>query len=291
VLPALVLSAGLLLVAADVQARKLNTSPRAAPNRIAIDYVEPNSTDDRPVYELLKQHQVLEKIRDLLAPLRLPHRLLLQTRDCDGEANAWSNEESVTVCYAYVDEIWKNAPKEATAAGIAPIDALIGPVVDVFLHEIAHAVFGALQIPLLGREEDAADEFSTYIMLRLDKEEARRLILGSAYQYKADLSAPTVTMRQEKFADEHGTPAQRFFNSLCIAYGADPKLFSDVVERGFLPEDRAIGCQREYVQLAHAFETLIRPHIDRNLARKLHKRWLPPVTTQPKPWPGTYRRP
>jgi hypothetical protein len=28
---------------------------------------------------------------------------------------------------------------------------------------------------------------------------------------------------------------------------------------------------------------LIGPHIDRQLARKLHKRWLPPVTTRPSP--------
>ena len=88
-----------------------------------------------------------------------------------------------------------------------------------------------LKIPLFGREEDAADQFSTYIMLRFDKEEARRLILGSAYQYKGDLSSPTVTMAQQKFADEHGTPAQRFFNLLCMAYGADPKLFADVVDK------------------------------------------------------------
>src|SRR5262249_1579898 len=136
--------------------------------------------------------------------------------------------------------------------------------------------------PLFGREEDAADQFSTYILLRFEKDEARRLILGSAYQYKGDLSAPTVTVTQQTFADEHGTPAQRFFNLLCMPYGADPKLFADVVEKKFLPEDRAIGCEREYQQVAQAFNTLIGPHIDKRLARKLHKRWLPPVT-QPKP--------
>ena len=47
-----------------------------------------------------------------------------------------------------------------------------------------------------------------------------------------------------------------------------------------------MGCEREYVQLSHAFETLIGPHIDRGLARKLHKRWLPSVTTEPKTRPG-----
>jgi len=154
---------------------------------------------------------------------------------------------------------------------------------DVFLHEAAHSVFALLKTPLFGREEDAADQFSTYIMLKLEKDEARRLVLGSAYQYKGDLSSPSVTMPQQHFADEHGTSAQRFYNLLCTAYGADPKLFDDVVEKNFLPEDRAVVCEREYAQLVHAFDTLIGPHIDRKLALKLHKRWLPSVDTRPKP--------
>jgi hypothetical protein len=271
------MATGLALVAPDAAARKAGT----APNRIDINYVPPKSADQQPVYQLLKERQALEKIRDLLSPLRLPHRLLLETRSCDGVSNALSNDENVIVCYEYVDEIWKKAAKEMTPSGIAPIDTLIGPFVDVFLHEVGHATFSILQIPVFGREEDAADQFSTYVMLKLDKEEARRLVLGSAYQYKGDLSSPTVTLTQQTFADEHGTSAQRFFNLLCIAYGFDPKLFSDVVEKGFLPEDRAVICQREYKQPAYAFDTLIGPHIDRKIAHKLHKRWLPPITTRP----------
>jgi hypothetical protein len=278
------IAAGLALVAADAVAA--STKPTPKPDSIDISYVEPKLPNNQPVYRLLKERQALEKLRDLLRPLRLPHRLLLQTRDCDGISNAWSDEESVTVCYEYLDEVWKNAPEKTTPAGVAPIDALIGPFLDVFLHETGHAVFAILKIPLFGREEDAADQFSTYIMLRFDKEEARRLILGNAYQYKGDLSSPTVTMRQQTFADEHGTPAQRFYNVLCMAYGADPKLFADIVTKGFLPEDRAVGCEREYVQVSHAFNALIGPHIDKRLARTLHKRWLPPVTA-PKPRRGS----
>ena len=278
-----VLAAGSVLAAAPVEARK---AARPEPNRIDIAYVEPKSAGNQPVYKLLEEHKVLEKIRELLSPVRLPHRLLLQTRDCDGISNAWSNEDSVTVCYEYVNDIWRNAPEQTTPTGIAPIDTMIGPLMDVFLHEAAHAIFGSLKIPLFGREEDAADQFSTYMMLKFDKDEARRLILGSAYQYKGDMASPTITIKQQKFADEHGTPAQRFFNLLCTAYGSDPNLFADVVEKGFLPEDRAVGCKREYIQISYAFATLIGPSVDTKLARRLHKRWLPPVTTKPKPWTG-----
>jgi hypothetical protein len=284
------IAAGLVLAAA-VDGAEARTASNLKSDRIDISYVAPKSADHQTLYELLKERQALEKIRDLLRPLRLPHRVLLETRECDGMSNAFSSEDSVIVCYEFLDGIWKNVPDKPTPSGIAPIDTLIGPFVDVFLHEAGHVVFNALKIPLFGREEDAADQFSTYIMLRFDKEQSRRLVLGSAYQYKGDLSAPAVTMAQQKFADEHGTSAQRFYNLLCMAYGADPRLFADVVEKNFLPEDRAVACEREYAQVSHAFETLLRPYIDRNLARKLHKRWLPPVSTKPRPWrsPGAVR--
>ena len=135
-------------------------------------------------------------------------------------------------------------------------------------------MFDILKIPLFGREEDAADQFSVYIMLRFSKDEARRLIVGNAYQYKGDLQSPTVSMALKKFADEHGTPSQRFFNVLCLAYGADKNLFGDFVSKGYLPKERAEYCEDEYAQVAYAFQRLIGPHIDRRMARKLHKRWL-----------------
>jgi hypothetical protein len=51
-----------------------------------------------------------------------------------------------------------------------------------FLAREQHAVFDLLKIPLFGREEDAADQYSAYIMLHFGKEDTHRLIEGSAYQ-------------------------------------------------------------------------------------------------------------
>ena len=115
----------------------------------------------------------------------------------------------MTVCYEYLADILKNAPEDTLPSGITRQDAILGPFVDVFLHESGHAVFDLLKVPVLGREEDAADFFSAYIMLQLGKEEARRIILGSAYQYKADVLNPDVRIIT-KFADEHGLPARAF---------------------------------------------------------------------------------
>jgi hypothetical protein len=251
------------------------------PKRIDIQYVTPKTEALQPVFELVKQTKVLEKIQNLLSPLRLPRRLLLKTESCDGVSNAWYDGDAVTVCYEFLDDIWKNAPAETTPAGVAPIDALAGPVADVFLHEVGHAVFDLWKIPVLGREEDAADLFSIYIMLRFPKDEARRLILGNAYQYKDDIKAPTVTMAMQKFADEHGTPSQRFFNVLCMAYGADARLFEHFVTSGLLPQARAEGCEDEYQAASYAIRTLMGRYFDRRLAKRRHSTWLPPIDRRP----------
>src|SRR4029079_16354413 len=118
--------------------------------------------------------------------------------------------------------------KEERAAGVRGADAIVGPTFEVFLHEAGHAVFDYLSVPVLGREEDAADQFAAYILLQFAKSDARRLIAGVAYAYNIDASKPTT--KKNPFADEHGLPAQRFYNVLCTAYGADTKLFADLVD-------------------------------------------------------------
>ena len=105
-------------------------------------------------------------------------------------------------------------------------------------------------------------------MLQLGKVEARRLIGGVAYAYKAEAEGTTAPPTMTSFADVHGTPAQRFYNVLCIAYGSNPKLFADVIDKDYLPQDRAEGCEEEFKQVRYAIRTLFRPYIDLKLARK-----------------------
>jgi hypothetical protein len=166
-------------------------------------------------------------------------------------------------------------PQETTPSGIAPIDTIIGPLFEVSLHEFAHALFDMLELPVFGREEDAADQVAAYILLQFGGREARRLIAGTAYAYHMDEQKADHRRSMEDYASEHGTPAQRFFNVLCMAYGADPKLFGEVLSKGYLPKARAEYCDEEYEQVQHAFDLLVVPHIDLVLAEEiLDTTWL-----------------
>jgi Putative metallopeptidase len=265
----------LIVIGASLHSNAIaaQNSSKLRADRIQISYVPPKDAAHEPVFRLLKERQVLEQFRELLSPLRLPRALRLKVEGCDGVSNAWYEDDAITVCYEYISDILSNAPKETTPAGVTRADAIVGPTFEVFLHEAGHAVFDYLSVPVLGREEDAADQFAAYLLLQFAKSDARRLIAGVAYAYRLDASKPTT--KKNPFADEHGLPAQRFYNVLCIAYGADSKLFADLVEKEYLPKERAEGCESEYEQVTRAMTKLIRPFIDQTRAKRVRaKQWL-----------------
>jgi hypothetical protein len=241
------------------------------------EYVPPKNPAHRYVYERLKDRRVLERLSEYLAPIKLPRELLIKLEGCDGEVNAFYENGVVTVCYEYIDYIHANAPRKAVPRGLTTSDAVIGPTVDVFLHEVGHAVFDLLQIPIFGREEDAADMFAAYMQLQFMPAEARVLVLGNAFLGRVESQQAARYRRMMKdYANEHGLPAQRYYNTLCLAYGADPVLFADAVTTWGLPPTRAEQCADEYRQAARAFEKLIHPYVDAGLLAAVKgKEWLP----------------
>ena len=88
------------------------------------------------------------------------------------------------------------------------------------------------------------------------------------------------------FSDVHGAPAQRFYNLLCMAYGADRETFADLVDKGYLPQARAKGCRTEYGELNFAFQHLIKPNLDPELTKSvMQQSWLPETIARPEPPP------
>jgi hypothetical protein len=259
-------------------AASVSAAPKS--NQIRYEYVLPKNPEHKAIHDHMKQGRTLELLQQLLSPIRLPHPLLFKVAGCDGVKNAWYDNEVITVCYELLANFVNNAPDKDLPIGISRADTIIGAALDVFLHETGHAVFHMIGIPVLGREEDAADQFSAYVALKLPKEDARRMILGSAYQYRRSMPDPDATLPITEFANEHSLPAQRMFNVLCIAYGADQKLFDDIVEKGFLPRQRAKSCLYEYDDLSFAMTKLIAPHFDKRLAKKAHEAWARTVSVR-----------
>jgi len=244
--------------------------------QVQYEYGHPANAVQEDIHDRLQAMQILERLSEFLRPWRLPRQLTLKVQGCDGRVNAYYWNYDVIVCYEYFDSLLKCAPQEPTPEGLTRHEALAAMATDVFLHETGHAVFDMLEVPFLGREEDAADQFSAYMILQLAKDSARRLILGVAYLGSKEAQEEIATEPElSQFADVHETPAQRYFNVLCMAYGEDPNLFADAITLWHLPETRAKNCHYEYFRFKYAFRALLDPYLDRELCDRVKaKGWL-----------------
>lgn len=256
-------------------------------NRVLIAYVPPETSTVQDIYKLLREHRALERIQEILSPLRSPEELIIKTAEC-WEINSWYRRENfkptVTICYEFLKRVLELLPNENNADGITSADAAVGQFFWVTLHEVGHAVFDILDVPIFGHPEDAADNFATYIMLQFGEGQAHRLIGGAAWAWRAYLGDykknPVVPLRLSAFASDHGLPQERFYNLICLAFGADRVGFADLAN--YLPSARASGCRFEYLTLVRAFDKEISPHIDPEMARQvLDTNWLQRLESEP----------
>jgi hypothetical protein len=245
---------------------------------IEIAYVEPATERYRPYYEELKRRGVLEELQRFLAPLRLPRRLVVRTYECGSEAMPYEPGGPVTLCYEYVGRIVELAPPDATPTGVSRQGAITGAFVQSALHGVAHAVFDLLEIPIWGREHDAADNLAAFVMLQFGRDVAVRTVTGAVWFFEA--SGRTWT--GSEFARATSPEGQRFYNFLCIAYGGDPVTFEALVKDSLLATPRAARCSREYGEIRYAFRRFILPKLDQAaLAEVQSMQWARPEDEQP----------
>ena len=221
--------------------------------------------------------------------MQVPEQLTVKTTEC-GAVNSYYQRESfkpiVTICYELLKHILDSVPNETTPAGVTPTDAAVGQFFFVTLHEVGHAAFDMFGVPIFGREEDAADNFATYTMLQFGRGQARRLIGGAAWAWRAYLGDytrnPAMPTRLAAFASDHGLPQERFYNLLCLALGANRQEFADA--QGYLPPTRSPKCAYEYQTLLRAFRKEISPHVNQEMARRvLDTDWLQNPESKPAP--------
>ena len=237
---------------------------RQAPHedgRIRVVYERPRKAAYREIYDAMRERRVLERVGAIVGLFRLPTRLTYRLKECAGELNAWYAPEnrSVTVCYELLDSIVQAAPRTKSPAGVTRLEAIRGPVFQIMLHESSHALFDLLHVPILGREEDAADQVASLVLLHLSPADARMVVDGSAYFFAT--TAREEPVDKGAFADVHGLSWQRFYNLACMAYGSDRRRYRAIVAKGYLPKERAEGCGEEYGQVAFAFTKLMAPHL------------------------------
>lgn len=128
-------------------------------------------------------------------------------------------------------------------------------VLGIFYHEMGHALIDYMQLPIFGQEEDAADVLSVFLIDAFyDEETAVQLAYDTAFGFAQEAEG---TGDDVPYWDVHGPDLQRYYNLVCLFYGANPDERDDVAEDLGLPEERADYCPDEYDQAAGSWGSVM----------------------------------
>ncbi len=126
-------------------------------------------------------------------------------------------------------------------------------------HELGHALVDVLQIPITGREEDAADNLATMLVI-LSNEKGGEVALSAADLF--DLEGEDIKeFTDEDFWDEHSLDFQRFYNTVCLIYGSEPDQYQYLIKELDIAEDRAELCIDDYHRQSKSWKKLLEPYI------------------------------
>jgi hypothetical protein len=135
-----------------------------------------------------------------------------------------------------------------------------GNMLFVLLHEMAHVHVSEMGLPVLGREEDAADAYATLAMLRMGSEFSYNVLIQAAKGWF--LSAERGRRRGDMpaFYDEHGLDEQRAYQIVCLMVGSDPERFKALAEFVKMPEERQESCQGDYSNAVYSWDLVLKSH-------------------------------
>ncbi len=142
-------------------------------------------------------------------------------------------------------------------------------MIATFYHEFGHALVDLLDIPVLGREEDAVDALSTLLVdLLWEPGDAEILIAEVAYGYALRI-AHEDALDDSVWWAEHALDEQRLAAMVCQFFGADPEARLELAVDLGMPGDMTESCIHVSGQLADSWAVFLDDLIDTRQAHGL----------------------
>ena len=130
----------------------------------------------------------------------------------------------------------------------------------VLLHEMAHVHVTEMGLPVLGREEDAADLFATLALLKMGSAFSHGVLIQAAKGWFLSAERDESQGERLAFYDEHGLDRQRAYQIVCLMVGSDPEKFGDLADLVKMPDERQATCQGDYSNATYSWDLVLKPH-------------------------------
>jgi Putative metallopeptidase len=141
------------------------------------------------------------------------------------------------------------------------VEFVMGNTLFAMAHEIGHGLINEMNMPVLGREEDAADSFAVVNALKMASVFTERVLIEAA---KGWILAGKRDKKQGNplaFYDEHGLDLQRAYNVVCFMVGSDPAKYKALAADTKLPEYRQISCVVDWKNTSWSWDEKLKPHL------------------------------
>jgi hypothetical protein len=134
-------------------------------------------------------------------------------------------------------------------------------VLFVLGHEAGHALISVFDIPVIGREEDAADTLSTIVALKMGNSFADRVVVNAARGWFLSDQRDRKDGTPNAFYDEHGMDLQRAYYIVCLLVGGAPDKFTGLANEVKLPKERQDTCRFDFSNASWSWEQVLKPHM------------------------------
>ena len=118
------------------------------------------------------------------------------------------------------------------------VEFVTGNTLFVVAHELGHGVINEMNLPVLEREEDAADSFAIVTALNMGSWFSDRVLMEVTKGWFLSGKRDKKQGNALTFYGEHSLDLQRAYNIVCFMVGSDPEKYKTLAEITQLPEQR-----------------------------------------------------
>lgn len=171
------------------------------------------------------------------------------------------NAHGIYIPYAFIDETLQffSSNNYQKQYGVSAEEAAIDTLLHTLLHELGHAYITDQKIPILGKEEDAADNLATIVLLNY-VELGDEVAISAADMFAFESEDKPNFYELSEYINEHSFDLQRYFSTLCLVYGSNPKRYPKLlneIDTNYLAE-RQEFCIQQYQQTNKSWHTYLK---------------------------------
>jgi hypothetical protein len=127
----------------------------------------------------------------------------------------------------------------------------------VLYHELGHLLFDKLEMPILGREEDAADNLATWMLLNKRADGGDKALTDAAQGWIWSGIAYDSGGAESDYAAGHTLDKQRAYQIVCLMVGMDETAFRPIATEYRMERDRQDSCFFDYDNVDRALRRLL----------------------------------